>query len=71
MGPSAGPGGSSSRGAGAARQGGWDVMNGLAANLLLHLTSSIRFEGTLNTDLNDITMNLVGGAWCGWRWGGG
>jgi tubulin epsilon len=46
-------------------------MNGLAANLLLHLTSSIRFEGTLNTDLNDITMNLVGGAWCGWRWGGG
>jgi tubulin epsilon len=45
--------------AGGGRQGGWDTMNGLAANLLLHLTSSIRFEGTLNTDLNDITMNLV------------
>jgi hypothetical protein len=37
----------------------WDAMNGVAANLLLHLTSSVRFEGTLNTDLNDITMNLV------------
>jgi tubulin epsilon len=34
-------------------------MNGIAANLLLHVTSSVRFEGTLNTDLNDITMNLV------------
>lgn len=43
----------------------WDAMNGIAANLLLHLTSSVRFEGTLNTDLNDITMNLVGGAWTG------
>lgn len=56
--------GSSAAGAGgkglADKQGGWDVMNGLAANLLLHLTSSIRFEGSLNTDLNDITMNLVG-----------
>jgi hypothetical protein len=48
-------------------------MNGLAANLLLHLTSSIRFEGTLNTDLNDITMNLVGGwvgGWVGGQLGG-
>lgn len=55
--------GSSAAGAGGkglgGKQGGWDVMNGLAANLLLHLTSSIRFEGSLNTDLNDITMNLV------------
>lgn len=42
-------------------QGGWEVMNGLAANLLLHLTSSMMFEGSLNTDLNDITMNLVRG----------
>eukprot|EP00775_Hariotina_reticulata_P006380 gene6380-6612_t len=48
---------------GGARVGGsaqaWDAMNGVAANLLLHVTSSVRFEGTLNTDLNDITMNLV------------
>lgn len=34
-------------------------MNGLAASLLLHLTSSVRFEGSLNTDLSDITVNLV------------
>lgn len=65
LGQSAGPGGDKDRGGGggnsssSSRQGGWDVMNGLAANLLLHLTSSIRFEGSLNTDLNDITMNLV------------
>jgi hypothetical protein len=43
---------------------GWDGMNGLAASLLLHLTASIRFEGSLNTDLNDITMNLVRGCRC-------
>lgn len=60
---------SSSRGASAGAAGGganaWDAMNGLAANLLLHLTSSVRFEGSLNTDLNDITMNLVG--WIVWQ----
>lgn len=38
----------------------WDAMNGLAANLLLHVTSSVRFAGSLNLDLNDITTNLVG-----------
>lgn len=62
MGPSAGAasaGGGGKAGGSGSKQGGWDVMNGLAANLLLHLTSSIRFEGSLNTDLNDITMNLV------------
>ncbi|KAG6557992.1 hypothetical protein Mapa_000171 [Marchantia paleacea] len=37
----------------------FDEMNGIAANLLLHLTSSMRFEGTLNVDLNEITTNLV------------
>jgi tubulin epsilon len=42
---------------GAARA--WGTMNGLAASLLLHLTSSVRFEGSLNTDLSDITVNLV------------
>lgn len=34
-------------------------MNAIAAHLLLNLTSSVRFEGALNVDLNDITMNLV------------
>lgn len=34
-------------------------MNGIAANMLLHLTSSVRFEGALNVDLNEITTNLV------------
>jgi len=34
-------------------------MNGVAASLLLNLTSSVRFEGALNVDLNEITMNLV------------
>ena len=29
------------------------------ASLLLHMTASVRFEGPLNVDLNDITMNLV------------
>ena len=52
-------GGAAGKGSSSSKQGGWDVMNGLAANLLLHLTSSVRFEGSLNTDLNDITMNLV------------
>ncbi|GFR41169.1 hypothetical protein Agub_g1835 [Astrephomene gubernaculifera] len=37
----------------------FDGMNGIAASLLLHLTASVRFEGPLNVDLNDITMNLV------------
>jgi tubulin epsilon len=34
-------------------------MNGIIANLLSNLTSSMRFEGTLNIDLNEITMNMV------------
>lgn len=37
----------------------FDAMNGIAATMLLNLTSSVRFEGTLNVDLNDITMNMV------------
>ncbi|GMH40434.1 hypothetical protein BSKO_08338 [Bryopsis sp. KO-2023] len=37
----------------------FDAMNGIAANLVLNLTSSVRFEGPLNVDLNEITMNLV------------
>ena len=37
----------------------FDDMNNIVANLLLNLTSSSRFEGSLNVDLNEITMNLV------------
>lgn len=37
----------------------FDGMNGIAASLLLNMTSSMRFDGSLNVDLNDITMNLV------------
>ncbi|PRP81836.1 epsilon tubulin [Planoprotostelium fungivorum] len=37
----------------------FDTMNGIAANVLLQLTSSMRFGGSLNIDLNEITMNLV------------
>ena len=37
----------------------FDSMNAIAANILLHLTSSPRFEGSLNIDLNEISMNLV------------
>ena len=34
-------------------------MNSLAASALLNLTSGMRFEGELNVDMNDITMNMV------------
>ena len=34
-------------------------MNNLAASALLNLTSGMRFDGTLNVDINDITMNMV------------
>lgn len=37
----------------------FDSMNNIVANMLLNLTSSSRFEGSLNVDLNEITMNLV------------
>lgn len=37
----------------------FDAMNNIVANLLLNITSSARFEGSLNVDLNEITMNLV------------
>ncbi|XP_061166870.1 tubulin epsilon chain-like [Saccostrea echinata] len=37
----------------------FDSMNNILANLLLNMTSSARFEGSLNVDLNEITMNLV------------
>ena len=37
----------------------FDSMNNIVANLILNMTSSARFEGALNVDLNEITMNLV------------
>jgi tubulin epsilon len=37
----------------------FDNMNNIVANMLLHLTASPRFEGALNVDINEITMNLV------------
>eukprot|EP00040_Diaphanoeca_grandis_P043976 m.10911 g.10911 ORF g.10911 m.10911 type:complete len:465 (-) comp8553_c0_seq1:56-1450(-) len=37
----------------------WTEMNNIVANMLLHLTASSRFEGSLNVDINEITMNLV------------
>uniref|UniRef100_UPI00358E9399 tubulin epsilon chain isoform X2 n=1 Tax=Myxine glutinosa TaxID=7769 RepID=UPI00358E9399 len=37
----------------------FDTMNNIVANLLLNLTSSARFEGSLNVDLSEITMNMV------------
>ena len=37
----------------------FDRMNDTVASLLLNLTSSARFEGTLNVDLNEIAMNMV------------
>ncbi|CAK4077088.1 unnamed protein product [Aphanomyces euteiches] len=37
----------------------FDKMNSIIARTLTHLTSSMRFEGSLNVDLNEITTNLV------------
>ncbi|KAF4091933.1 hypothetical protein AMELA_G00015410 [Ameiurus melas] len=37
----------------------FDAMNNIVANLLLSITSSSRFEGSLNVDLSEIAMNLV------------
>ncbi|KAG5443370.1 Tubulin epsilon chain [Clonorchis sinensis] len=37
----------------------FDEMNNIVANMLLNLTSSSRFEGTMNVDINEISMNLV------------
>lgn len=37
----------------------FDKMNTIIAHLLSNLTCSMRFDGVLNLDLNEITMNLV------------
>eukprot|EP00948_MAST-09A_sp_MAST-9A-sp1_P003407 g3407.t1 len=39
--------------------GGFDEMNTICAQVLCHLTASMRFDGSLNVDLNEITTNLV------------
>lgn len=49
----------SSRGSVAGSEKAFDAMNNIVANLLLNITSSARFEGSLNMDLNEIAMNLV------------
>ena len=40
-------------------KGAYDRMNNIIAHLLNDLTCSMRFPGSLNVDLNEITMNLV------------
>ncbi|XP_056219368.1 tubulin epsilon chain [Seriola aureovittata] len=49
----------SGRGGVSAAEKPFDAMNNIVANLLLSITSSARFEGSLNMDLNEIAMNLV------------
>lgn len=38
---------------------GFDEMNNVAARMLCHLTSSSRFHGEMNVDMNEICTNLV------------
>jgi tubulin epsilon len=38
---------------------GFDDMNAVAARMLCHLTSSSRFHGEMNVDLNEICTNLI------------
>lgn len=41
------------------KQKGFDEMNEVAARMLCHLTSSSRFHGDMNVDMNEICTNLV------------
>lgn len=41
------------------RDKGFDDMNAVAARMLCHLTSSSRFHGDMNVDMNEICTNLV------------
>ena len=43
-------------GGAASRTNSFDEMNNIAAHMLTHLTASMRFEGSLNVDLNEVTM---------------
>lgn len=50
----------STSGGGGGRNGtAWDSMNDLVARMLSDLTSSMRFKGTLNMDLNEVATTLV------------
>ncbi|XP_037270150.2 tubulin epsilon chain-like [Rhipicephalus microplus] len=37
----------------------YDKMNDIVANVLIHMTSSARFPGSFNVDMNDVFTNLV------------
>ena len=41
------------------RHRGFEQMNNIVANVILNMTSSSRFEGSLNVNLNEFAMNLV------------
>lgn len=43
----------------AKRSNAFDQMNNIVAQSILHLTSSMRFSGPLNMDLNELTSNMV------------
>ena len=45
----------SSKGSG----GSFERENTIVAHVINNMTSSMRFEGSLNVDMNEITMNLV------------
>jgi len=58
--PKASGGAASAESVAAGGQGhGFNTMNDVAARMLADLTAPMRFEGPLNVDLNEITMNLV------------
>lgn len=37
----------------------YDRENTIVANMINNLTASMRFEGTLNVDLNEVAINMV------------
>jgi tubulin epsilon len=41
------------------RQNHFEKENSIVANVINNMTCSMRFEGDLNVDMNEITMNLV------------
>jgi len=41
------------------KKGVYDKMNSIVAHMMCNLTSSMRFEGSINVDLNEISVNMV------------
>ena len=41
------------------KENNFEKENSIVANVVNNLTCSMRFEGDLNVDLNEITMNMV------------